>query len=229
MKLVIANKLYSSWSLRPWLIMRAFDIAFEEIVIPLRTEETVRAISKYSPTGKVPVLLDGDVTVWESLAIIYYLAESFQDKPIWPHERVARAHAMAISHEMHGGFQALRQACPMNLGKRFVSRAWGEEVLRDVSRVEELWLESRTRFGSRGPFLLGEFGAADAMFAPVVSRLDSYQFDVSSKTRDYMDAILGHPAFVSWRLEALKEPWIITDYEEGHEVEEVYLPAHGAL
>ena len=221
MRLVMANKLYSSWSLRPWLLMRAFDIPFEETVVPLRQDDTANAISQYSPSGKVPVLVDGDVVVWESLAIISYLTERFPQKSFWPDSRDARAHAVSISHEMHGGFQALRQACPMNLGKRFVAKDWEKSVLEDVARIEALWRAARMRFGDQGPYLFGAFGAADAMFAPVVCRLDGYLFDVEPETRVYMEAILAHPAFISWRKDALKEPWEIAAYEEGHVVQEV--------
>lgn len=222
MRLVCANKLYSSWSLRPWLVMRAFDIAFEETVIPLRRPETSKLIGEVSPTGKVPVLIDGDVRVWESLAIIHYLADRFREKAIWPEEKAARGCAMAISAEMHAGFQALRQACPMNLGKRFVPQVLGDEVDACVARLESLWRETRLRFGDEGPFLFGAFGGADAMYAPVVCRLDGYQLSVAPDTRAYMDAVLSLDAFTAWRRAALDEPWVIADYEEGFEVAEVF-------
>ncbi len=216
MHLVIANKLYSSWSMRPWLVMRAFAIPFEETVIPLRQPDTKARILAHSPTGKVPVLKDGTITVWESLAIIEYLAETFSERAIWPKDRAARAHARAISNEMHGGFQPLRQACPMNLGKRFQCPPVSEDLLASIVRVQELWRSARARFGGpEGPFLFGAFSAADAMFAPVATRLDTYQIDVAADTRAYMDAVLVHPAFVEWKRAALAEPWIIPDYEAG--------------
>lgn len=218
MHLTIANKLYSSWSMRPWLVMRAIGLDFDETVIPLRQADTAERIRAVSPTGKVPVLVDGDVKVWESLAIISYLADAHPEKPIWPQGRVARAHAKAISMEMHAGFQALRQACPMNLGKRFKAPALSDDARANVARIEELWREARARFGAGGPFLFGSFTAADAMFAPIATRLETYSLPVSAGSRAYIDAIYAHPAFQEWRAAALAEPWTIAAYEEGHEM-----------
>src|SRR5690606_37214134 len=144
MHLTIANKLYSSWSLRPWMVMRAFDIPFEETVIPLYQPDTKARILQVSPTGKVQCLADGDVTVWESLAIIEYLAEKFPEKAIWPTDPKARAHARAAASEMHAGFQAFRSACPMNLGKRFARKDRGSAVAADVARVTALWRGARS-------------------------------------------------------------------------------------
>lgn len=218
MLLVVANKLYSSWSLRPWILMRALDIAFDEEVIAMDQPDSKARMLARGPTGKCPVLIDGEIAVWESLAIIEYLAETFPGKGIWPADVVARAHARSASNEMHAGFQPLRAACPMNLSKRFARKDFGPEVAASVKRLEELWREARARFGNKrtGPFLYGAFGAADAMFAPVVTRLDTYQIGVAADTRDYMDAILTHPAFVDWREAALAEPWRIDRYEDGH-------------
>ena len=224
MLLVIGNKLYSAWSLRPWLVLKAFDIAFDEDVIPMYQDDTKERMLVYGPTGKVPVLVDGDVTVWESLAIIEYLAERFADRAIWPADRAARAHARAISTEMHNGFRALRASCPMNLTKRFVVRERGDEVRADVAHIESMWRTARDRFGSGGPFLFGAFSAADAMYAPVVARFDRYQIAVADDTRAYMSAVLDHPAFRAWRADAAKEPWRILHYEEGEVVEEVLVP-----
>jgi glutathione S-transferase len=220
--LVIANKLYSSWSLRPWLVMRAFDIPFEETVIPLKRPETKDAIAKFSPTGKVPVLIDGDVRVWESLAIVEYLAEKFPDHAIWPKDVNARAHARAVSNEMHGGFLALRQACPMNLSKRFQTPAMSDDLKSNIARIEQIWSAARAEFAGSGPFLYGGFSAADAMFAPVVTRLDTYQIQVAADTRAYMDTVLVHPAFLEWKRAALTEPWTIADYETGHTATETF-------
>ena len=222
LRLVIANKLYSSWSLRPWLVMRSADIPFEETLIPLKTLETKAAIGKVSPSGKVPVLIDGDAAVWESLAIIEYLAEKFADKPVWPKDAKARAHARAISNEMHGGFMALRQGCPMNLGKRFKTPAMSDDLKANVARIEQIWRDTRARFAGGLPFLCGGFSAADAMFAPVVTRFETYQIPVAPESRAYMDAVRAHPAMASWTRDALKEPWTITDYEAGHTVLETF-------
>jgi glutathione S-transferase len=223
LKLVIANKLYSSWSLRPWLVLKTFGIPFEEIQIPLRLPDSRGRLLEYSPSGKVPVLIDEDVTVWESLAIVDYLAESFPELPIWPRDRKARAHARSISSEMHSGFQALRQACPMHLGARFATPPITEALLASIDRVEDIWSEARNRFGGGQPFLYGAFSAADAMFAPVVTRFESYQIPVREATRTYMDAVLSHPAFVAWREAALAEPWRITEYSTGHTLVESFV------
>lgn len=223
MKLVIANKLYSSWSLRPWMVLRAFAIPFEEIVIPLRQDDSKTRLAAYSPSGKVPVLVDGDITVWESLAIIEYVAEALPDKAIWPKDRAARAHARAIANEMHGGFMPLRQGCPMNLGARYKTPELTDSLKANTERVEDIWAEALSRFGSRGGgYLYGDFSAADAMYAPIVSRLETYQLPVRPGSRVYMDRILKHPAFTAWRDAALKEPWTIADYAAGHTVVETY-------
>lgn len=218
MQLIIANKLYSSWSMRPWLMMRAAGIDFAETVIPLRQPDTAARIREHSPSGKVPVLIDGDVVVWESLAIISLLADRFPEKRIWPQGDAARACAKAISMEMHGGFQALRQACPMNLGKRFAPRDFGDKVAADVTRIEAIFSDCRSRFGASGPFLFGDtFTAADAMYAPIVARLETYQIAVRPETRAYMEAIQTHPAFQRWTSEALRETWDIPEFEVGHD------------
>ncbi|HRK18211.1 MAG TPA: glutathione S-transferase family protein [Hyphomicrobiaceae bacterium] len=231
MKLVIANKLYSSWSMRPWLAMRALGIPFEEVVIPLRQTDSGPRILAHSPSGKVPALIDGEIVVWESLAIIEYLAERFPDKGVWPKTSAARAHARAISNEMHAGFMALRQNCPMNLAKKFASKAYGADVMANVARIEAIWAEARSRFGAGngGPFLYGQFSAADAMYAPVVTRFETYQLPVSDATRAYMIAVMDHPAFRAWRSDALAEPrsWDLAGYEEGHVAVEAY-PRTGA-
>lgn len=219
MKLVIANKCYSSWSLRPWLLMVAKGIAFEEILVPFGEAFDDPAwkarIRTFSPAGKVPVLVDGDIQVWESLAIMEYLAERFPGAGIWPQDDAARARARAVSSEMHAGFGALRGACPMNLGKRFALRDRGADVARDVARIAEIWAEARGRFGAKadGPFLFGDFTAADAMFAPIVTRLDTYSIPVDSVSRAYMDAVLAHPAYRRWLAAALAEPWLVQEDE----------------
>jgi glutathione S-transferase len=222
MRLVIGNKLYSSWSMRPWLVLKAAGIPFEEEVIPLDRPDTRSRILERSPAGKVPVLIDDDVRVWETLAIIEYLAEKHPEAGIWPAQRSARAHARAICNEMHAGFQALRQACPMNLGKRMKPKERGDAARADIARILALWSEARARFGEGGPFLFGAFTAADAMYAPVVSRFDTYQIAVDAPARAYMEAVMGHPAFVAWRSDALREPWIIAKYEIGETPAEVF-------
>ncbi|HZH51762.1 MAG TPA: glutathione S-transferase family protein [Microvirga sp.] len=210
--LVIANKLYSSWSLRPWLLMKQLGIDFDEILIPLDQPDTKARILEHSPAGKVPILIDGDVTVWESIAIMEYVGEAY-GTPVWPADRKARAMARAVAAEMHAGFQALRSACPMNLGKKYGPKDRGAAVARDVARFGEIVRQARGHFGVDGPFLFGAFSAADAMYAPLVTRLDTYSIIVDGTTQSYIDAILALPAFQEWRSAALKEPWVVQDDE----------------
>lgn len=206
--LVFANRLYSSWSLRPWLLMKQLGVAFDEVLIPLDTPTTKAEVLKYSPAGKVPVLVDGDATVWESIAIMDHVGEAY-GAPVWPEERRARAMARSVAAEMHAGFSALRSACPMNLGKKYAERDRGAAVAADVARIEGIWREARERFGQGGPFLFGAFSAADAMYAPVVTRLDTYSIPVAPETRAYMDTILSLPAYRAWLAAALKETWVV--------------------
>lgn len=222
LKLVIANKVYSSWSLRPWMVMTAFDIPFEEIVIPLRLSDSRERVLAQSPSGKVPALITSEQTIWESLAIIEFLAESYPEKNIWPADKVARAHARAIANEMHGGFLPLRQGCPMNIAAHYATPEINEPLQRDISRIEDIWSEARHRFGGGGPYLFGKFSAADAMYAPVATRLETYQIPVRNDTRAYIDTILNHPAYLAWRHAALKETWSIPDYAAGHTILKSY-------
>lgn len=187
-------------------------------MIPLRQPDSRARVLTVSPSGKVPALITADQTIWESLAIIEYLAETHSAKPIWPRDPVARAHARAVSNEMHGGFQTLRQGCPMNIAARYKTPAMTEGLQANVDRVEEIWSTTRSLFGADGPYLFGDFSAADAMYAPVASRFESYQIPVASESRAYMDAIFTHPAFAEWREAALAEPWNIADYASGHEL-----------
>ena len=212
--LVIANKCYSSWSLRPWLLMKQLGIPFDEIVIPLDLPDTKAKVLAHSPAGKVPILVDGDVTVWESIAIMEYIGDAFA--PVWPSDRGARAMARSVAAEMHAGFPALRSACPMNLGRKFAPKDRGEAVARDVARFSEIVRQARERVRAGGPFLFGAFSAADAMYAPLATRLDTYSIAIDATTRAYVDAILALPAFQEWRSAALKEEWIV----EADEVDE---------
>jgi glutathione S-transferase len=213
LKLIIGNKNYSSWSLRPWLAMKVAGIRFEEEIIPLYESGSRERALKYSPTGKVPILIDGEHHVWESLAILEYLAEEFPDAGLWPTLPRARAHARAAATEMHGGFTALRKACPMNLWLPVKKRPQSEEVMSDLRRIDGLWSDCRARFGQGGPFLFGKFCAADAMYAPVAARINTFGLDMSDVSRLYVDAILAMPAFVEWRTAALKEPWVMQHNE----------------
>ena len=204
--LVIGSKNYSSWSLRPWLALTHNNIPFTEIVVPIAAPETAAQIRKYSPAGKVPVLLDGDATVWESIAILAHLGERFPDAKLWPQVHAARAHARAISCEMHSGFSALRRDCPMNL-KRKKKGALTPEAEADVQRVTELWRDARQRFGAGGDFLFGAFSAADCMYAPVATRIVSYEIEVDPVSSAYADAIYRLPAFQEWQKAGRAETW----------------------
>jgi glutathione S-transferase len=214
LKLVIGNKNYSSWSMRPWLALRANDIAFEEVFIPLYTGDAdKRKILDFSRSGKVPALIDGDVTVWDSLAIIEYLAERFPDARLWPHDRARRAHARAIAAEMHSGFLPLRNECGMNLHRPIRAIALSADAKANVARIQEIWSDCRERYGQQGPFLFGAFGAADAMFAPVVHRFRTYAIEVAPPVKSYMEAMMAWPAFAQWTAEGLAETLVIDRFE----------------
>jgi glutathione S-transferase len=204
--LVIGSKNYSSWSMRPWLALAHHQIPFDEILIPLDQPDSKTRILEHSPAGKVPILIDGGTKVWESLAILEHLAERFPDAKLWPKEPAARAHARAISAEMHAGFAPLRRHCPMNLRRR-KARTPTPEVEADVKRVTEIWRDARARFGNGGEFLFGAFSAADCMYAPVAARFRGYEIEVDPVAASYVEAIHALPAFRRWHEAALKEPW----------------------
>ena len=164
----------------------------------------------------MPALIDGEVVVWESLAIIEYLAEIFPDAGLWPKDAAARAHARAAANEMHGGFLALRRAMPMNMRRSFPDACFDDDVGAEINRIQAIWRDAQTRFNGacgEGPFLMGAFSAIDAMFAPVASRFTSYPVDLESQAQAYVDAVLAHPFMAEWREAALAEPWIIPEYE----------------
>ena len=207
--LVIGNKNYSSWSLRPWIAMTAAGIPFAEKLVPFETPEFARAAG---PAAKVPLLIDGDIRVWESLAILEYLAEKFPAAQLWPADAAARAHARAIASEMHAGFGGLRDHLPVNFARKVMKRALTPQAAADAARIEAMWAECHARYG--GPFLFGKiFGAADAMYAPVVSRFLTYDVDVMAQTRAYMDAVTALPAWAQWRDAAVAEPWLFAEDE----------------
>jgi len=213
LKLILANKAYSSWSLRPWILLAHFKIPFEEAVIPMDEPETRANMLKHAPSGKCPSLHDGKTAVWESLAIIEYVAETHPEKAIWPRAKAARAHARSLANEMHAGFGALRQACPTNFRRLVRAVAVSEEVRADVARIEEAWAHARETFGTAGPYLFGRFSAADAMFAPVVNRFHVYDIPVSKPSRAYMETIMALPAWKAWIAAAEAEPWRIERYD----------------
>ena len=211
--LVIANKTYSSWSLRPWILMRHYGIVFDEIVIPLALDNTRARLLRFSPSGKCPALLDGEITVWDSLAIIEYLAELFPEKPLWPATLAARARARSLAAEMHSSFMGLRSLLPMNFRRAVKQLELTPEAGADAARIEQAFQLARATFGQCGPFLFGDFSAADAMFAPVINRLHVYGVPVTSPTRAYMDAMMALPAWREWAAQAQTEPWHIAKYE----------------
>ena len=212
--LVIGNKNYSSWSLRPWLALRHAGIPFDERLLLLCGEDWKEAIAAVSPSRRVPVLLHGERTVWETLAILEYAHELFPDAGLWPADRDSRAVARAVACEMHAGFGALRTHMPMNLRRTDLrGKGDGPGVDDELTRVCDIWRDCRARHGAGGDFLFGAFGAADAMFAPVVTRLDTYGIDLDETCATYSRAVLSLPAFVEWREAALQEPWIIPEDE----------------
>lgn len=209
--LYVGNKNYSSWSFRPWIAMTAAGVPFTDRVIPFDFPAGNPAFRTVSPTGCVPVLHHGEVRVWESLAIIEYAAELFPQAGIWPADRAARAEARSISMEMLAGFRALRSACPMNIRRKRRAIDLPEGVTKDVARIETLWKEALARSG--GPFLYGAFSAADAMYAPVVNRLEVYCLTEDPVALGYMERIKAHPAWRKWQEAALAEPWIVPEDE----------------
>ncbi|MDP3548888.1 MAG: glutathione S-transferase family protein [Novosphingobium sp.] len=209
--LITANRNYSSWSLRPWVLMKALGIAFDDRIEPFTKPSNYDEFRAFSPTGQVPVLIDGARTVWDSLGIALYLAE--RHAGVWPADEAARTFAMCTVAEMHGGFSALRNDCTMNVGVRVSPRPMREPLLRDVARVREIFEQGLAQFG--GPWLAGDaFTALDAFFAPVAFRIRTYGLDVG-QGQAWVDHVLAHPAMQQWEAEALAEAW----REESHEAE----------
>jgi len=216
LKLIIGNKAYSSWSLRGWLAAKQSGLPFEDVVVPLYDDdwEARKAQPDLARSqGKVPTLWDGDIVVWDSIAILDYLDALSGGGRFWPEDKAALALARSMCAEMHAGYQALRQQCSMNVRRVFPVRAPGAEVAADVARITGLWREARTRFGAGGVFLFGAFGAADIMFAPVVTRFVTYSIPVPDDARAYMDAVLAHPFMTEWMDGAAAEPWVLDRYE----------------
>jgi len=215
LSLLIGNKAYSSWSLRPWLLLKQFGIPFEETLVPLYGPESKEKLLAFSPAGKVPALRCDDSLVWDSLAIVECVAERYPDLAIWPRDPAARALARSLAAEMHSGFTALRGEFPTNFRRppRPVG-APSPAAAADIARIDAAWRDARARFGSEGPFLFGAFSAADAMFAPVVCRFSTYVLDVSTKAQDYMRAIETLPAYREWVESGRAEPWVLEKFEK---------------
>ncbi len=203
--LIIGNKNYSSWSLRPWLLMRHHGVAFDEVRLPLDTPEFHAQIGRWSPTNRVPVLRDGELTVWDSLAICEYANDRWLQGRGWPAELETRAIARCAASEMHSGFTALRSQLPMNVCRQPNGYRWDADAERDIERVQALWRELRTRFGGQGDFLCGGFGIVDAMFAPVCVRFRGYGVRADDTASAYMDTIFALPAMREWEAAARAE------------------------
>ena len=212
--LAIGNKNYSSWSMRPWIALKASGIAFDEVEIPLYTGPADKQrILDFTPSGKVPVLVDGNITVWDSLAIIEYVAERFPEAGLWPQDAASRAHARSVSAEMHSGFMALRNECGMNIHRPIRAKPLSDDARANIARVQEIWTDCRTKYRGQGPYLFGAFSGADAMFAPVIHRFRTYAIDVTPPVRGYMDTMLANPAFQEWTTAALAETLVIERFE----------------
>lgn len=210
--LVTANRNYSSWSLRPWLLMTMLGIPFEDRLEPFTAPSNYDEFRSFSPTGQVPVLIDGERTIWDSLGIVLYLADRHEG--VWPADEAVRAWAQCAVAEMHGGFSALRNDCTMNVGVRVKPKPMSDPLKRDVARIAELWTQGMDSFG--GPFLAGtEFTAVDAFYAPVAFRVRTYGLDVGRAGQAWVDHMLGLPAMLAWEKDALTESW----REKGHEEE----------
>ena len=213
MQLLISNKNYSSWSMRPWVLLREAGIAFEEVSLKFDDAGRPRGIDRYGVAGKVPVLvLDGE-PVWDSLAIAETVAERFPEKQLWPADRVARSVARSICAEMHSGFQALRSAMPMNIRSRHPGKGMNADSQRDIDRVVKIWTSCRSRFGASGPLLFGRFSIADAYYAPVVTRFQTYAVSLPAPAQAYCDAVLALRAVREWMEAARRE----TEFVPGDE------------
>ncbi|WOE75044.1 glutathione S-transferase family protein [Alterisphingorhabdus coralli] len=216
MKLIIGNKNYSSWSLRGWLACKQSGIAFEEITVPLYGEEwdKQKTGEEFAPShGKVPILWDGETVIWDSMAIIDWLADKTHRDRFWPKDETARGMARSMAAEMHSSFMALRQELPMNIRQRLDDKAISAECQADVMRVLSLWAEARARFGKQGPFLFGTFGAADIMYAPVITRFRTYGFTLPGFAEAYSEAILEHDWMQQWCAAAVTEDWSIERFD----------------
>jgi glutathione S-transferase len=216
LKLIIGNKAYSSWSLRGWLAAKQSGLPFEEMVVPLYDADwdKRREGDEFAPSsGKVPILWDGDVVVWDSLAIVEYLNEKSGGTRFWPQDEAARAMARSMAAEMHSGFAALRRKHSMNVRQVFPPKKPDDDVLADLTRIMELWAQARARFGGEGQFLFGDFGAADIMYAPVVTRIVTYGLPIARFATAYLDAVLRHPFMQDWIAAAQEEEWVIEQFE----------------
>ena len=207
--LLTGNKKYSSWSLRPWIVMKHAGLKFDEQFVALQQPNTKANILKYSPSGKVPFLRHGKIEVWESLAICEYLAEAFPKKGLWPRDKGARAQARAVSNEMHGGFADLRRYLPMDVSRTIDEPSRAQAVKGEIDRIAALWAQCRRKYGKGGAFLFGKFSIADGMFAPVVTRFATYGVKLPPVAASYVKTMMALPAMKEWIAAAKEEPWVI--------------------
>ncbi len=213
LKIFLGNKNYSSWSLRPWLVLKHLAVPFDEQVVPLDQPSTAQEIRKFSLSGRVPVLVDGDTVIWDTLAICEYLNELFPDRKLWPTDARARAMARSVSAEMHSGFAALRENLPMKFRESFPNTVLQPEVKAEIGRIFQLWNDCRTRYAAAGPYLFGEFSIADAMYAPVVSRFKTYGVPLEGTAAAYAEAIWKLPSIQEWLAAARAETFRMPRYE----------------
>ena len=218
LKLVIGNKNYSSWSMRPWVLMVHFGLEFEERRIPLFTSSWKEELAEYSPSMKVPVLLDGDLPIWDSLAICEYVSEKLLQGQALPKSMFQRAQCRSYCAEMHGGFLEIRKQMPMNIRERRRIEI-GPELAEEIGRIEQLWLQARDANGDIGPYLFSSFSMADAFFAPVVMRFKTYGVELDPVCMEYMDTVSGNAAVQAWVEEAKKETEVLPDYALGEVIE----------
>jgi glutathione S-transferase len=212
-KLLIGNKNYSSWSLRPWLAMRVANIEFEEVNIPLYTPEGKAEIRKYSNAGKVPLLIANEQVIWDTLAIVEYLAEKHPEKALWPLASDCRAIARSVVCEMHSSFNEIRNQLPMNCRRMTRFENISADLQKDIDRVLQIWQECREQYGEQGDFLFGNFSIADAFYAPVVLRFNTYSIPVNDTTQSYIDTIIALPEIQEWIESSKQDPLIVEDYE----------------
>jgi glutathione S-transferase len=212
-KLVIANRNYSSWSLRAWLVLQRARVPFEEQVIPLRQPGSREEIAKISPSGRLPVLVDGPLVIWDSLAIAETMADRYPAARLWPTDPALRAAARSVTAEMHAGFTALRQTLPMNIRRRRPGGFDAPSVRADIDRIVAIWTGHRAKYGSGGPYLFREWGIADAFYTPIAARFRTYSVPLPPEAAAYRDALLTWPAFRQWEQAAEREPWAIPEYE----------------
>jgi glutathione S-transferase len=215
-KLIVGNRAYSSWSMRGWLAVKHSGEEFEELVVPMFDEEWEkrREGDEFAPSlGKVPILWDGDCVVWDSLAIVEFLADRHGKETYWPQDESACGMARSMAAEMHSGFSNLRRDLPMNVRKTFPFKPLSDEVRNEIERILQLWAQARARFAGTGPFLFGDWCATDMMYAPVVTRFITYSVPLPPFAELYMKAVLSHPHVIEWIDKAQDEPWVIEQYE----------------